>query len=61
VQKAWSSTNIQDGHKIYTFMMKVKMLEKVGHYMQKSDFSAHEYSFFCFLHIVVINIEIFGH
>ncbi len=59
-QKAWSSTNIQDGHKMHTFMVKLKTLEKVGQYTQKSDFSAHKYSLFCFWHIMVIKIEIFG-
>jgi hypothetical protein len=60
VQKAWCSTTIQDGHKMHTFMVKLKTLEKVGEYTQKSDFSAPKYSLFCFLHIVLINIEIFG-
>ncbi len=47
------------GTKFSIFMMKVKMLEKVGQCPQKSDFSAHNYSLFCFLHIMVIKIEIF--
>jgi hypothetical protein len=60
VQKAWSSTNIQDGHNMHTFMGKLKTFEKVGQYTQKSDISTYKYSLFRFLHIMVIKIEIFG-
>jgi hypothetical protein len=39
---------------MHAFMVKLKTLEKVGQYTQKSNFSAHKYSLFCFLHIMVI-------